>query len=214
MNPPPPAPPKIRVLLVDNHPVIRTGLALMLQYERDMEAIGQASNGNEAIALYRKLRPDITLMDLRMPDRNGIDATRAICAEFPGARIILLSTYEGDEDIYQGLRAGAKAYLLKDIPCAEILETIRVVHSGRTHITTDTGAKLLERLTMPELTGREREVLQRIAEGHSNQEIARALFIAEGTVKFHVNHILNKLNVSDRTQAVITAVKRGIVTLQ
>ena len=205
--------PTIRVLLVDNHPVVRTGLALMLRYEPDMEAVAEASNGTDAINLFRQLLPDITLMDLRMPGMDGTQATTAIRTEFPNARIILFSTYDGDEDIYRGLQAGAKAYLLKDAPCEELLETIRLVASGQTYITAGVGAKLMERIAGTELTGREREVVRLMAKGHSNQNIAVALFITEATVKFHVNNILNKLNVNDRTQAVITAVKRGIALL-
>lgn len=203
----------IRVLIVDDHPVIRTGLALMLKYERGMEAVGEAGNGREAVALFRMCRPDVTLMDLRMPDMDGAEAITVIRAEFPAARIILLTTYDGDEDIYRGLRAGAKAYLLKDAPCEELLETIRRVHSGQKCITVEVGAKLAERIEGPALTAREREVLRQMARGSSNQEIGAALFITEGTVKFHVNHILNKLGVNDRTQAVIVALKRGIASL-
>jgi DNA-binding NarL/FixJ family response regulator len=203
----------IRVMIVDDHPVIRTGLALMLKYEPNMEAVGEARNGREAVALFRQCRPDVTLMDLRMPDMDGAEAITVIRAECPMARIILLTTYDGDEDIYRGLRAGAKAYLLKDAPCEELLETIRLVHNGQKCITAEVGAKLAERLEGPELTEREREVLRLMAGGRSNQEIGAALFITEGTVKFHVNHILNKLGVNDRTQAVIVALKRGIASL-
>jgi two-component system NarL family response regulator len=203
----------IRVLIVDDHPVIRTGLALMLKYEPNMEAVGEARNGREAVALFRERRPDVTLMDLRMPDMDGAEAITAIRAECPMARIILLTTYDGDEDIYRGLRAGAKAYLLKDAPCEELLETIRLVRNGQKCITAEVGAKLAERLEGPELTERERQVLRLMAGGRSNYEIGAALFITEGTVKFHVNHILNKLGVNDRTQAVIVALKRGIASL-
>jgi DNA-binding NarL/FixJ family response regulator len=204
---------KIRVLIADDHPVVRTGLVLMLKYETDMEVVGDVGNGREAVALFRLHRPDVTLMDLRMPDMDGAEATTIIRAEFPAARIILLTTYDGDEDIYRGLRAGARAYLLKDAPCEELLETIRVVHAGQKHITVEVGAKLAERMGSPELTEREREVLRLMAVGKSNLEIGADLFITEGTVKFHVNHILSKLNVSDRTQAVIVALKRGIASL-
>ena len=206
-------PNKIRILIADDHPVVRTGLALMLKYEPDMEVVAEAGNGQEAVECYRKHRPDITLMDLRMPEMDGVEALTAIRREFPTARIILLTTYDLDEEIYQGLRAGAQAYLLKDTPCEEILETIRVVHSGRKRITLEVGAKLAERSVFLELTEREMEVLRLMAQGKSNQEIGAALFIAEGTVKFHVNHILNKLDVTDRTQAVIQALKRGLATL-
>jgi two-component system, NarL family, response regulator len=203
----------IRVLIADDHPVVRKGLALMLKYEPDMEVVGEAGNGCEAVALFGKHRPDVTLMDLRMPEMDGAEATTTIRAEFPTARIILLTTYDGDEDIYRGLRAGAKAYLLKDAPCEELLETIRAVHAGEKRITLEVGAKLAERMEGPELTEREREVLRLMATGRSNQEIGTALYITEGTVKFHVNHILNKLDVTDRTQAVIVALKRGIASL-
>jgi len=203
----------IRVLIADDHPVMRTGLSLMLKYEPDMEAVAEASNGREALALFRLHRPDVTLMDLRMPDMDGAEATTTIRAEFPSARIILLTTYDGDEDIYRGLRAGARAYLLKDAPCEELLETIRVVHAGQKRITLEVGAKLAERMEGPELTEREREVLGLMAKGMSNQEIGAALFITEGTVKFHINHILTKLEVTDRTQAVIAALKRGLASL-
>lgn len=203
----------IRVLIVDDHPVVRTGLALMLKYESDMAAIAEASNGLEAVQLFREQQPDVTLMDLRMPAMDGVAAIAAIRAEFAEARIILLTTYDGDEEIYQGLRAGAKGYLLKDAPCEELLAAIRAVHEGQSHIPAVVGAKLVERMGNPELSEREREVVQLIAKGMSNQEIALALGITEGTVKFHVNNILSKFQVHDRTQAVIVALKRGIASL-
>ncbi|HZO90836.1 MAG TPA: response regulator transcription factor [Chthonomonadaceae bacterium] len=203
----------IRVLVADDHPVVRRGLALMLKYEPDMEAIGEASSGREAVALFRLHRPEVTLMDLRMPDMDGVEAITSIRAEFPAARIILLTTYDGDEDIYQGLRAGAQAYLLKDAPCEELLETIRVVYAGHKRIPPAVGAKLAEHMSGSELTARELEVLRLMAKGQSNQEIGVALCITEGTVKYHVNHILSKLAVTDRTQAVIVALKRGLASL-
>jgi DNA-binding NarL/FixJ family response regulator len=203
----------IRVLIADDHPVVRTGLALMLRYERDMEAVAEAGNGREAIEMFRAHRPDVTLMDYRMPEMDGVEAISAIRGEYPKARIILLTTYDGDEGIYRGLRAGARAYLLKDAPCEEILETIRAVHTGQKRITMAVGAKLAARAEFPDLTEREMEVLRLIVQGKSNLEIGAALFIAEGTVKFHVNHILNKLDVGDRTQAVIAALKRGLASL-
>jgi two-component system NarL family response regulator len=206
-------PQNIRVLVADDHPVMRTGISLMLRYEPDMEVVGQASNGVEAVALFRQYHPDITLMDLRMPEVDGAEATQVICEAFPAARIILLSTYDANEDVYRGLQAGAKAYLLKDATCEEILDTIRIVHAGHTRITSTVGAKLVERMAGPELTEREREVVLLLAKGYSNQEIAAALFVTEGTVKFHINHILSKFNVTDRTQAVLTALKRGIASL-
>ena len=204
---------KIRVLIADDHPVVRTGLVLMLQYESDMEVVAEAKNGREAVELYRRLRPDVTLMDLRMPEMDGVEAITAIRSEFPSARIILLTTYDLDEAIYQGLRAGAQAYILKDTPCDEIFETVRVVHAGRRRISLEVGTKLAERAGFPELTERELEVLRLMVQGKNNHEIGAALFITEGTVKFHVNHILNKLDVNDRTQAVIAALKRGLASL-
>jgi RNA polymerase sigma factor (sigma-70 family) len=203
----------IRVLIVDDHPVVRTGLALMLKYEPDMAAIAEASNGLEAVQRFREHQPDVTLMDLRMPEMDGVAAIAAIRAEFGEARIILLTTYDGDEEIYQGLRTGAKGYLLKDASCEELLAAIRAVHEGRSHIPAAVGAKLVERMANPELSDREREVVQLMAKGMSNQEIAAELKITEGTVKFHVNNILSKLQVHDRTQAVIVALKRGIASL-
>lgn len=203
----------IRVLIADDHPVVRTGLALMLKYEPDMEAVAEASNGHEAVELFRLHQPDVTLMDLRMPQMEGVEAITTIRAEFPAARIILLTTYDGDEDIYRGLRAGAKGYLLKDASCDELLEAIRVVHAGRSRIPPEVGAKLAERMSNPELSVREQEVVRLMATGKSNQEIGTALGITEGTVKFHVNNILSKLQVNDRTQAVIKALKRGIASL-
>lgn len=203
----------IRVLIADDHPVIRTGLTLMLAYEPDMEVVATAENGHEAVAMFRLHHPDVTLLDLRMPEMDGVETITAIRNEFPNARIILLTTYDGDEGIYQGLRAGAKAYLLKDAPCEEILETLRGVHAGQQRLSPAMGLKLIEHLNSPTLTERELEVLRLMAKGRSNQEIGATLFITEGTVKFHVNHILKKLAVSDRTQAVLVALKRGISTL-
>ena len=203
----------IRVLIADDHPVVRTGLALMIKYEEGMEAVAQVSNGAECVKLYRELMPDVVLMDLKMPEMDGVQATATILSEFPAARIILLTTYDGDDDIYRGLRAGARAYLLKDASCSDLLETIRIVHTGKKHITREVGAKLAERLDEPELTERERDVLRLMARGKSNVDIGDELCITEGTVKFHINHILSKLSVNDRTQAVIVALKRGIVSL-
>ena len=203
----------IRILIADDHPVIRRGLALMLQYEADMEVIAEAKNGLEALEMFRLNQPDVTLMDLRMPVMDGVEAIIGIRTEFPNARIILLTTYDGDEDIYQGLRAGAKAYLLKDAPCEELLEALRVVYTGQKIVMREVGTKLAERAGLPDLTERELQVLRMLAKGKNNQEIGAALFIAEGTIKFHMNHILSKLGVEDRTQAVIVALKRGLAHL-
>lgn len=203
----------IRILLADDHPVVRTGLALMIKYEPGMKVVAEACNGKEAVHLFRAHQPDITLMDLRMPELNGVEAIAAIKSEFPEARIVVVTSYDSDEDIYLALRAGAKGYLLKDVTRDQLLNAIRVVHTGNSSISPAVGAKLAERLSNPELSDRETEVVRLMATGKSNQEIAAVLGITEGTVKFHVNNILSKLEVSDRTQAVIKALKRGIASL-
>ena len=204
----------IRILIADDHPVVREGLAAMIERRPDMTVVAEAATGREAVAAYRAAQPDVVLMDLRMPDMTGVEAIGAIRGEFPGARIIVLTTYDGDEDIYRGLQAGARAYLLKDAPRDELLDAIRAVHAGQTRIPPAVAARLAERvLAGPELTARELEVLQGIVAGRSNKEIGAALGISEGTVKAHVNNILGKLGVADRTQAVTTALQRGIVHL-
>jgi DNA-binding NarL/FixJ family response regulator len=202
-----------RVLIVDDHAIVRQGLAAMIENQSNMTLAGQAGNGQEAIDQYRQLQPDVTLMDLRMPQMSGVDATMAICAEFAHARIIILTTYDGDEDIYRGLRAGAKGYLLKDAEPDELLNAIHVVHQGQQYIPPHVGAKLAQRVNNPELTERELEVLRLVAQGMSNLEISAALKIAESTVKSNINHILSKLGAKDRTQATIIALKRGIASL-
>jgi two-component system NarL family response regulator len=204
----------IHILLADDHAVMRDGLAAIMKQEQDMTVVGEASNGKEAVELFRARQPDVTLMDLRMPEMDGVEATTAIRAQFPNARILVLTTYDGDEDIYRGLRAGAKGYLLKDAGREELLEAIRAVHAGQTRIPPDVTAKLLTRMSGPDLSARELEVLRLMTLGSSNQEIAAALFIAEATVRTHVNNILSKLEASDRTQAVTTALRRGIVHLE
>ena len=203
----------IRVLIADDHSVLAHGLALLLECERDITVIGQARNGYEVLELFRQHQPDVTLMDLRMPQLDGVAAITAICAEFNDAGIIVLTTYDGDEDIYRGLRAGAKGYLLKDAEPNELMAAIRTVHSGRKYIPPNIGAKLVERMSNPQLSDRELEVLCLMVAGKSTQEISAALSIAESTVKYHLNNILSKLGVNDRTQAVIAAVKRGIVNI-
>jgi two-component system, NarL family, response regulator len=203
----------IRILIVDDHPVVREGLVALIERRDDMTVVGEANNGREAIELYRRFTPDITLLDLRMPEVDGVTAITGIREVAPTARIIVLTTYDSDEDIYRGLRAGAKGYLLKDTPPQELLDTIRAVHGGATRIPPDVAAKLAERMTGPELTNRELDVLRLLMAGMSNKQIAAALFISEGTVKTHVNNILGKLGASDRTQAVTTALKRGLVSL-
>lgn len=203
----------IRVLLVDDHAIVRQGLAAMIENEPDMTVVGQAGNGQEAIAAYRQLQPDITLMDLRMPHMSGVDATIAVCAEYAQARIIVLTTYDGDEDIYRALRAGAKGYLLKDAEPEALLNAIHIVHSGQQYIPFEVASKLVQRMNNPELSDREREVIHLMVDGLSNHDIGVALNITESTVKFHINRILSKLGVSDRTQAVVTALKRGLAKL-
>lgn len=203
----------IRVLVADDHPVVAQGLVALLECEADITVVGQADDGCQAVELFRQYQPDVTLMDLRMPQMDGVAAITAICNEFDDARIIVLTTYDSDEDIYRGLRAGAKGYLLKDAEPDELLVAIRTVHSGKKYIPPDIGAKLAERVSNPQLSDRELEVLHLMVAGKSTQDISAALSIAESTVKFHINNVLSKLGVSDRTQAVVAALKRGIVSV-
>ncbi|MEH2045950.1 response regulator transcription factor [Nostoc sp.] len=203
----------IRVLIVDDHAIVRKGLATIINRDPEMTVIAQAENGQQAIDVFREHQPDVTLMDLRMPQVGGVEAIMMICAEFKQARIAVLTTYDGDEDIYRGLQAGAQAYLLKDTKPGELLNAIRAIHNGQKYIPPEVGAKLLQRMSNPELSQRELGVLRLMAQGMSNQEIGTVLSIGESTVKSHINRILSKLGVIDRTQAVITAVKRGIVSL-
>jgi two-component system, NarL family, response regulator len=203
----------IRVLIADDHSIVRQGLATIIDRDPEMKVIAQAEDGQQAIDRFREHQPDVTLMDLRMPQVSGVEAIHAICAKFKSARIIVLTTYDGDEDIYRGLHSGAQGYLLKDAGPNELLNAIRTVHRGQQYIPPDVGAKLVQRLSNPELSERELEVLGLMAQGMSNPDIAVALTIGESTVKSHVNRILSKLGVSDRTHAVIMAIKRGIVSL-
>jgi two-component system NarL family response regulator len=203
----------IRVLLADDYFIVRQGLATIINRDLEMTVIAQAENGQQAIDQFREHQLDVTLMDLRMPQVGGVEAIGAICAEFKPARIIVLTTYDGDEDIYRGLHSGAQGYLLKDAKPNELLNAIRTVHRGEQYIPPEVGAKLVQRLSHPELSERELEVLELMAQGMSNPDIATALSIGESTVKSHVNRILSKLGVSDRTQAVVMSIKRGIVSL-
>jgi two-component system NarL family response regulator len=203
----------IRILVVDDHNIVRQGLVALLNTVSDLKVIAEASDGQEAVEVYRKHKPDVTLMDLRLPKIGGADAITRIRAESPNARIIVLTTFDGDEDIFRALQAGAKGYLLKGMDIDELTEAIRSVHAGKSKIPAFVAEKLAERMGGPALTTREIEVLKRIVAGRSNKEIASDLFISEATVKTHVNSILGKLGVTDRTQAATSALQRGIVHL-
>jgi DNA-binding NarL/FixJ family response regulator len=200
----------IRILTVDDHQLVREGIAAVLEGQPDMVLIGQASNGREAIESFRLHRPDVTLMDLRMPDMSGIEAITAIRAEFPNARIIVLTTYAGDVQAAGALKAGACGYLLKNLVRKELLDTIRVVHAGKRRVPPEIATEIAEHVADDALTEREIEVLRRVAAGKSNKVIAAELDISEGTVKTHMKSILPKLDASDRTHAVMIALKRGI----
>ncbi len=203
----------IRVLVVDDHPMVRSGLITMLKSEPGLEPIGEAKTGSEAIAQFKTLHPDVTLMDLSLPELTGVEAISAIIQDFPNAHIIILTSYDGDENIYRGLQAGAKGYLLKTAERAELLKAIRTVSAGQNYISTSVGAKLASRMNSAQLSDREIEVLKLLAKGNSTKAISAALYVSEGTVKFHITNILHKLEVSDRTQAVVAAYQRGIVNL-
>jgi DNA-binding NarL/FixJ family response regulator len=203
----------IRVLTVDDHLLLREGIAAVLEAQSDMVLVGEASNGREAIDRFRQLRPDVTLMDLRMPDMNGIDAITAICREFRNARIIVLSTYAGDVQAAAALRAGASGYLLKNLVRTELLDTIRAIHAGKRRVPPEIATEIAEHVADDSLTERETEILKGVAAGKSNKRIAAELDICEGTVKTHMKSILPKLDASDRTHAVMIALKRGILDL-
>lgn len=203
----------IRVLCVDDHPLMREGITAVIRHEPDMLVVGESSTGREALEGFRSSSPDITLMDLRLPDMSGIDALIAIRAESPKARIIMLTTFEGDAEIRRALQAGAQGYLLKSMPPKKLVEVIRKVHAGLKYIPTEIAAQLAEHMGEEALTKREIDVLEKIANGRRNREIAELLFISEETVKGHVKHIMEKLGASDRTEAVSIALRRGIIQL-
>lgn len=204
----------IRVLVVEDHHVVRQGLVALLNVAEGLEVVGEASDGVEAIAQFRKHQPAVTLIDLRLPRMAGVDVIERVRMETPQARFIVLTTYDGDEDIYRALQAGARAYLLKGMTSDELISTIRAVHAGKSHIPPAIAEKLAERMGTEELTPREFEVLEQIVHGKSNKEIATELAISEATVKTHVNSLLGKLGVTDRTQAATAAIQRGIVPLE
>lgn len=203
----------IRLLVVDDHVIVRKGLVALLNSVEGLSVVAEASDGLQAIETFRAVQPDVTLMDLRLPKLAGVDAIARIRSEFPAARVIVLTTFDGDEDIYRALQAGAKGYLLKGMDAAELTDAIRAVYAGKSRIPAFVAEKLAERMGGPALTGRELEVLKRIVAGRSNKEIAGDLNISEATVKTHINSILSKLGVSDRTQAATSALQRGIVHL-
>ena len=205
--------PRIRVLSVDDHPLLREGLATIINNQPDMSMVAEASTSSEAVQRFREHRPDVTLMDLRLPDGSGIDAMIAIRGEFADARIIMLTTFEGDVEIQRALEAGARAYMLKSMPPRELVEVIRQVHAGKKRVPAEVASQLAEHLSDETLTIREIDVLRHVAGGNRNRDIAEQLYISEETVKVHVKHIMEKLGASDRTQAVAIAVRRGIIQL-
>src|SRR5262245_8867115 len=201
----------IRIVVIDDQAVVRQGFVALINTVADMKVIAEGTNGQEAVDLYREHKPDVMLIDLRMPVLSGVEAITTIRREFPTARIIVLTTYDGDEDIYRSLQAGAQGYLLKDVFFEDLEDAIRKVHAGARRIPPEVAERLVGRMSGSELTGRELEVLQQIVAGKSNKEIGAFLNISEATVKSHINNILSKLGVTDRTQAATTAIQRGIV---
>jgi DNA-binding NarL/FixJ family response regulator len=204
---------RIRVLVADDHSILRQGLVSLIEDRADMTVAGEASNGREAVELWKKHRPDVTLLDLRMPELDGVDTIKAIRADNENARIIVLTTFDGDEDIYRAIQAGAKGYLLKDVPREGLMDCVRRVHRGDTCVPVNLAAKLAQRVSRPTLSQREIDVLKLMAQGKSNKAIGSALFISEGTVKSHLKRIFGKLGVISRTEAVANATRRGLIQL-
>lgn len=205
--------PTIRVMVVDDHQVVRQGLVALINTEPGLMTVAEASDGQQAVEMFRQHQPDITLMDLRLPVMGGVDATKLIRQEYSTAKIIVLTTYDGDEDIYRALKAGAQGYLLKGVSFDDLLDAIRTVHAGARRIPAAVAERLAERMSGQELTGRELQVLELIVKGRSNKEISTELSISEATVKSHINSLLSKLGVTDRTQAATSALQRGLVHL-
>jgi DNA-binding NarL/FixJ family response regulator len=204
----------IRVLSVDDHPLLNQGIAALINSQSDMQLVAQASSGGEAIEKFREHQPDVTLMDLRLPDMSGIDTMVAIRTEFPQARIVMLTTFEGDVDIQRALEAGARGYVLKSMPPKDLIAVIRQVHVGKKRIPSEVAARLADHLGEEDLTTREIEVLRKVAQGNRNRDIAEKLFISEETVKVHIKHIMEKLGARDRTEAIAIALRRGIIQLE
>jgi DNA-binding NarL/FixJ family response regulator len=204
---------QIRVLCIDDHPLLRQGIGALVGAQADMALVAQAATGQEGIREFRETRPDVTLLDLRLPDMSGVAVLEAIRGEFPEARVVMLTTFEGDVEMQRALAAGARGYLLKTMPPAELVDAIRQVHAGRKRIPPAVAAQLAEHLSDEALTPREVEVLRHIADGNRNKDIAERLFISEETVKVHVKHVMEKLGASDRTEAVSIGVRRGIIQL-
>ncbi len=205
--------PQIRVMVIDDHQIVRQGLVALLNTEDDLTVIAEGSDGQQAIELFKQHAPDVTLMDLRMPRIGGVEAINHIRRITPDAKIIVLTTYDGDEDIFRALQAGAQSYLLKGVSFEDLIEAIRVVHAGQKRIPAEVAERLAERFSVEPLTGREQQVLELIVRGRSNKEIGTELKISEATVKSHINSLLSKLGVTDRTQAATTAIQRGLVHL-
>jgi two-component system NarL family response regulator len=204
---------RIRILIVDDHPVVRAGLTSMLGTQAELDVIGTASSGEEALAKLRQVEPDVVLLDLRMHGMSGVDTLLAMKQSAHDTRVIILTSFETDEDIYRAVQAGAHGYLLKDTSLREMVEAIRAVHAGKRYIPRDIAARLAERMMRTDLTPREIEILKLLSKGPTNKEIGRALNISENTVKNHVNSIIEKLEVSDRTEAATTAIQRGLISV-